>query len=603
MTSSITSSTKSDFYGIPNLTGPENYHFWKTKMKMGLMREDMWDITKTISGFPEDSDLVPAYLKKLNQAFATILLKLDEGPLMLVEDLENPYLVWKKLEEIYGESGYSARHSALITMFSTTLSSCKSVTDYVEQITKSSKRLDQIDAQLPDWVRSSFLLHNLGPGHEDFVTMVLGMNRENPEFDLLVQQLYEHDRRKKSSETSSTLFNKSKPNFSTNRPQCSHCKRQGHPEEKCWKKHPHLNPRNKSPPDTDHATTLTLSSSQSHSGWYIDSGATNHITNSRQHFITFKHIQSKVKQGNGETIISQGIGDIELHSTSGKVIIQGVLYAPDIIANLLSIRQLTKNPSSKIQVKFVLNQGEILKSNQVILKALIEQGLFRVQLHDSHNTFFTGTSKSAPLDLWHQRLGHLGFSDVKKLEPLVEGMEIDSKIEKSTLCESCAIGKATRHPNKQSPEKSTRLLYLLHTDLAGPITPNSYGGARYFMTVTDDYSRYSWVFFLQNKNQALGKLKEMIRTAEKECNQKVLKIRSDNGKEFDSKLCREWYLSQGIILETTVPYTPEENGISERLNLSIMNRERSTRHETGLPKELWAENVNTITYLKNRSPT
>jgi len=343
-----TSFTKSDFYGIPNLKGPENYMFWKTKMKMGLMREDMWDVTRTISGFPEESELVPAYHKKLNQAFATILLKLDEGPLALVEDLESPYLVWKKLGQLYGESGYSARHSALITMFSTTLSSCKNVQDFVEEISKCSKRLDQIDAQLPTWVRTSLLLHNLGSGHEDFVTMVLGMNKENPDFDLVVQQLYEHDRRKKSTETASTLFHKSRNSPNTNRPQCKHCNRQGHTEEKCWKKHPHLNPRNKTSTDTELATTLTLSQSQSHSAWYLDSGATKHITNSRNHYTSYRNYHISVQQGNGDTITTHGIGDIQLQTNTGKINIRNVLYAPEIITNLLSISKITDNPDIKI---------------------------------------------------------------------------------------------------------------------------------------------------------------------------------------------------------------------------------------------------------------
>jgi transposase InsO family protein len=146
-------------------------------------------------------------------------------------------------------------------------------------------------------------------------------------------------------------------------------------------------------------------------------------------------------------------------------------------------------------------------------------------------------------------------------------------------------------------------LELLHTDVGGPITPVSLGGARYYVTFTDDYSRATWIYFMKTKGECLGKMQELVKLLHTDTGLKVKRIRSDNGGEYSSAACKAFYKKKGIKWEPTVPYAPEQDGVAERVNRTILDRLRAIIADTGLRKDLWAEALSTVVYLKNRSPT
>ena len=167
-------------------------------------------------------------------------------------------------------------------------------------------------------------------------------------------------------------------------------------------------------------------------------------------------------------------------------------------------------------------------------------------------------------------------------------------------CESCEKGKIKRKPHKPKTVNSIQKpLELLHMDLFGPIHVASIGGMSYCLVVTDDFSRYSWVFFLKTKDQTAGILRDLFKQLEKNYSLPIKKIRSDNGTEFKNQYMDELCREMGIIHQFNAPYVPQQNGVAERKNRTLIEAARTILSESKLPIFFWAEAVNTACYVLN----
>jgi transposase InsO family protein len=174
---------------------------------------------------------------------------------------------------------------------------------------------------------------------------------------------------------------------------------------------------------------------------------------------------------------------------------------------------------------------------------------------------------------------------------LVRGLK-DVKFEKDKPCSACQSGKqvANTHPTKVYMSTS-RVLELLHMDLFGPTTYKSLGGNLYCLVIVDDYSRYTWTFFLHDKSEVATCFKKFAERAQNEFEVKIKKIRSDNGKEFDNT---------NIEHEVFATYTPQQNSVVERKNQALITLARTMLDEYNTPQDLWAEAINTACYASNR---
>ena len=240
----------------------------------------------------------------------------------------------------------------------------------------------------------------------------------------------------------------------------------------------------------------------------------------------------------------------------------------------------------------------------------INEKLYKVT-SPSESTDITTTSKPTP-SLWHERYGHLNQGDINKMLKcnIVEGMEVsNNKIQEGEKCHSCSYGKMHRLPfPKQSSHRASKCLEIVHTDLCGPMQVETASGSKYMLTFIDDFSRFTVVYFLTRKSEVLEKFQEFANVYEKSFANKiqelsVLTIRSDNGGEYKSDKFTEYCRSKGINRQFTNPDTPQQNGVSERYNRTIMEGVRSMIYHANLPLSFWAEAANTMVYLRNRSPT
>lgn len=206
--------------------------------------------------------------------------------------------------------------------------------------------------------------------------------------------------------------------------------------------------------------------------------------------------------------------------------------------------------------------------------------------------------------LWHKRFCHLNLRGLKLLQQnsMVNGLP---KIEAtSDACEGCIMGKQHRLPfPKQSSWRAKAPLELVHTDICGKMKTPSLNQFRYFLTFIDDFSRMTWVYFLKEKSETFLVFKRFKAFVENQsgCSSKV--IRSDKGGEYTSHEFQDYCKDEGIWKQTTVGYSPQQNGIAERKNRTIVEMATSMMNEKSLPKEFWAEAVHTAVYILNRCPT
>jgi transposase InsO family protein len=147
---------------------------------------------------------------------------------------------------------------------------------------------------------------------------------------------------------------------------------------------------------------------------------------------------------------------------------------------------------------------------------------------------------------------------------------------------------------------TSRPLKLLHMDLFGPIAYLSIRGSKYGLVIVDDFSRFTWVFFLQDKSETQGTLKRFLRRAQNEFELKVKKIRSDSGSEFKNLQVEEYLEEEGIKREFSAPYTPQQNGVVERKNMTLIDMARTMFGEFNTPKRFWLEAMNTACHAINR---
>jgi transposase InsO family protein len=203
--------------------------------------------------------------------------------------------------------------------------------------------------------------------------------------------------------------------------------------------------------------------------------------------------------------------------------------------------------------------------------------------------------------LWHRRLAHVGM---KNLHNLLKGEHIlgltNVHFDKDKICSACQAGKqlGVDHPHKNIMT-TDRPLELLHMDLFGSIAYISIDRSKYCLVIVDDYSRFTWVFFLQEKSQTQETLKKFLRQAQNEFGLRIKKIRSDNGTEFKNSQIEGFLEEEGIKHEFSSPYTPQ-NGVVERKNRIQLDMARIMLDEYKTSDRFWAEAINTACYSINR---
>ena len=340
--------------------------------------------------------------------------------------------------------------------------------------------------------------------------------------------------------------------------------------------------------------------------WVLDTGASRHLTPDASFLSNMRPLDEDITItfGNGSTGKAVATGEVYLATTDAVFQMTDVLYIPEATENLISVRHATKHG---VDFKFSADKCEISYNGCNLATApSVGDAIYYLNGWSTRldSPALTARVKETP-QLWHERFGHLGYDGLAQLTGMVTGIKTTAeefKMAGEGLCEPCVLGKQHREPFKPSSSKSTRPLALVHTDLCGPLPVASQGGNLYFLTLLDDYSKFSAVQPIARKSDTPAALKDTLRLLESLSGFKTRRLRCDNGSEFINEDVATFCRDNGIKLETTVRYTPQQNGAAERLNRTLMDKVRPMLTASAMPKNLWADAVVTANYVRNRSP-
>jgi hypothetical protein len=171
------------------------------------------------------------------------------------------------------------------------------------------------------------------------------------------------------------------------------------------------------------------------------------------------------------------------------------------------------------------------------------------------------------------------------------------------FCEHCVYGKHNRVIFPSGAMREEGILQLVHSDVFGLVSVPSLGKSMYYVSFIDDFSRNTWIYFLRKKYEVFDRFKEFKALVENQTEKRIKVLRIDNGREFCENEFEEFCKKCGIARKNTTPYTPPQNGVAERMNKTLMEKERCMLSGAGLGQEFWAEAVGTACYLVNRSPS
>ena len=326
--------------------------------------------------------------------------------------------------------------------------------------------------------------------------------------------------------------------------------------------------------DEDALVVCHALSARSKGTWIVDSGATCHMCNDQKLFKNFEPLEKsqEVTLGDGHTLEATGQGTVPLEMTlpdakTKRCIFHSVLYVPKLSYYLLSV---TKASESGKVIKFDDTGCQIVNKNDKVIAVATKVGsLYYLKCKElEHNQQLSVVEREGKERLWHCRYGHLGEKNLKKLvgKRLVDNFDYDVSKEIG-FCETCIGGKHHRNPFQSTGGTcSNELLDLVHSDVCGKMNAKSIGWAEYFLTFIDDKTRYVWVYPLKHKSEVLDCFLEWKAMVEKTSGHKLKVLRTDNGGEFTSTKFEEFLKSEGIHHECTIPKTPEQNGVAERLN-------------------------------------
>ncbi|GJS47874.1 retrotransposon protein, putative, ty1-copia subclass [Tanacetum coccineum] len=345
---------------------------------------------------------------------------------------------------------------------------------------------------------------------------------------------------------------------------CHHCKEVGHWKRNCPVYLAELLKKKKQVGSASSSGIFTIELfAFPNKSWVYDTGCGTHICITKQGFREAR----KLKQGalylyvgNGVRAQVEAIGSYDLVLPNGLVIcLDNCHYAPSITRGVVSVHRLVENGFVQCFTDFGIS---VSKNNVFYFNAIPSNGIYEIDMHDlvpNVNSIYNVSTKRAKhnLDstcLWHYRLAYISKKRIEKLQQ--EGFLKSTDDESFDQCVSCLSGKMTRKSFPHRPERATDLLGIIHTDVCGPLRHVSRQGASYFITFTDDYSRYGYVYLLKHKHEVFETFKVFKNEVENQPRKTIKDLRSDRGDEYITQEFKDYLKACGIVQQLTLPYTP-----------------------------------------------
>lgn len=341
----------------------------------------------------------------------------------------------------------------------------------------------------------------------------------------------------------------------------------------------------------------------------IDSGATSTCSGKIDLFESLDQRYGGSLGTAGKTMKIAGRGTMRIPLSSGKTArIANALYVPKMRQTLLSTQALQDmgiwNEHVRKKYRFFKERGEILAKGYNIGRTSYLGWVGRKNAlatgYKKPEREYARLVKQIDWELLHRRLGHPGEGRFMRMVKKMGLKPTDKDIKDLKTCETCIQARSVKRQNHGNIPRASRPLKRVYMDFWGPYnkakTPE-----RYYLSLTDDCTRFSWVYLTEDREAATVKkiLEKWLALVEREKGVKLLVIRTDNAREF--KALKPWASGKGIRIEFTEPDTPQQNGVAERLNRHLLEITRAILIDADVPKEYWPYAIKMANYLRNRA--
>ncbi|KAH9782240.1 hypothetical protein KPL71_008811 [Citrus sinensis] len=598
---------------LEKFTGQNDFNMWRIKMKALLITQGLGDAIDPVikSGNAEaSSSRTPEQMAEIDKkARSTIILSLGDSVIREVVKEKTVAGLWAKLEQLYMTKSLANRLYIKKKMFSLRMIEGASLDEHIDEFNKVCNELKTIDEGLSDDSKALLLISSLPKSYEHFVDALLygrqSLSLEEVKSALGTKKLKDKQDNSESESSEGLMvrgrsekreYKGKKQGRSKSKQKhlkCFHCHKEGHFKRDC----PERKTKEKESKDKygnaaiateetnfETAEVFIATKEKTQGQWVLDSGCTFHMSPNRNYFTTYQSCDGgMVLMGNNSVCKVIGIRIVSLKMYDGMVReLTQVRHVPKLKKNLISIGMLDQ---TGCVIKAENGSLKVIRGSIVIMKSTKQNGLYVLNGHTTVGEASVTEKSEDKARLWHLRLGHMSERGLKELQK--KGVFGSDKLSSLGFCEDCILGKAFR----------------LKFDLWGPAQVDSLGGCRYFLSLIDDYSRMVWVYVLKTKDEVLERFKRWKILVETQTSLKVKALRIDNGLEFCNKEFGDFCERHGIMRHKTVIHTPQQNGLAERMNRTLMDKVRCILLYSKLPKSLWAEALNTTCYLVNRSPS
>lgn len=632
-------ATSLEKFGINQFNG-KNFDNWKFRVSAVLDQQEVLECTKINQTDPDEN------LKKNDKKCKSIIIAcLSDSYLEYVKDKDTAYDMWKSLATQFERKSMTNQLYLRRKLLSTKLLDNESLENHFIKFDEIIRELKAVGANLEETDIVCHLLLTLPKSFDNICTALETMESSKLTLEYVKSKLLDQEvkrrmnvesknepsaafgmntnKYKKQSKPKQHVVEEKKDYFKFN---CHGCGRKGHKVAQCRYKDKNnfksqANHNESTPRESSDNTKVafmiadTVSSRVNKSCiyFYLDSGATDHLVNDNTCFEKVCKLKEPViisVAKSNENCTATEIGNIQIVLENQELEMLGeiknVLFVKDLRHNLLSVPKLTK---AGINVNFSNDKAVLTRNNQIIGIALKStNNLYRIKFDIASENKVVNICKieQNTTQLWHRRLGHISYTYLQKMaqEKLIPVSTNTIIAEKENVCDVCVKSKQTKATHSQIiSQRSHRPLQLIHSDVCGPITPETHDEKKYILTLIDDYTHMIIIYLLKNKSEVFEYFKQYEAFITNHFERKIGILRCDNGGEYTSKEFQKFCCKKGIKMQYTTKYTPQLNGVAERANRTLIEKVRAMLVDSQLPKNLWGEAALCATYVLNRSIT
>ncbi|WVZ25126.1 hypothetical protein V8G54_003670 [Vigna mungo] len=608
-------------FDVEKFNGANDFGLWKIKMEAILIQQGC---DEALKGESRMSDAMTQEEKKKmgDKARSAIILCLGDKVLREVTKEKTAAEIWAKLESLYMTRSLAHRLCLKQQLFSFKMSESRMIEEQIAEFSKIVDDLENIEVKLEDEDKAVILLNALPITFEHFRDALLyGKDQvitlEEVVTSIRTKEFQKLQDSKTTEEGASGLISmkgkwkkqagkekKLNPD-GTKQVRCFKCQKMGHIKKFCPEKGKAGRPQEtadvaEASEGYESAGVLVASSEDPQRSWVMDSGCSYHMCPVKEFFENLDQKEhGNVLLGNNKACRVQGVGSVRLKMFDNReMVLQAVRYVPELKRNLISISSFDLGGyTTKVEDGVM----KVCSGDSVVAKGRRRNDLYILEGSTviGHVSVASGTENTARL--WHLRMGHISEKGLEELEK--QGLLLGDKLQKLDFCDHCVLGKSHRIPFGKGKHSTERPFEYVHADLWGPARTLTHGGGAYFLSIIDDFSRRVWIYVLKNKSETFQKFKEWHTQIENQLGCRLKCLRTDNGLEFVSEEFNGFCKEKGIRRHRTVVGTPQQNGLAERMNRTILERVRCMLLGSGLSKAFWGEATNTAVYLINRSPS